>query len=493
MVRLWRARWPGFKDSLALLPVRSSVNATYVHVECTPCVYYRDGSGPLITAPNAQPLRPGLRFTRAQHETVARLAWDIASRHGWPRGEAWWRTPRLVGHEDVTPLSRFDKSGCWDPGGLRDAPYFDWPFVYSYLEQLQNGTVAPAPSPIPASSSSSVFGLLGGLADRFRQLIQTGQEVLAITEAARSGQTDVNDLANLVFFARHPELGGRKLRPEERDLAQEWLRIRDTVVRPVLSGLNAAAPRPTATQAATPVRTATGIRIDPTIVAKIGKYAALVEAAAKKHGVDAALVRGVIAAESGGRADLVASSGYTGLMQSERNPSHKDPQVSIDAGTKKLRAFRGIMEEVLAKRGQRYADLPEAEQLRLLALAYNAGPVTVAKALQYAAEAGRAAAWLDAAPYRRALLFTGAYSTRQAAAKCQPNASAQQVKDAEAVRLRHSYGSKNWRTFPDPAPWLVVGPTLPAFVRCAIEFKHEHSPGYANKILAYRDHFRSHG
>ena len=81
-------------------------------------------------------MRAGLRFTRAQHETIARLAWDIAQRHEWPRTESWWRSTRLLGHEDITPLSRCDKNGGWDPGALREKPYFDWNFIYDYIERL---------------------------------------------------------------------------------------------------------------------------------------------------------------------------------------------------------------------------------------------------------------------------------------------------------------------------------------------------------------------
>ena len=115
VLRLWRARWPGYKNSLDLIPYKRSANMTYVHVECVPCVYYRDGDGPLITDPTAVPMRAGLRFTMAQHETVARLAWDIAQRHGWPRNERWRLNTRLLGHEDITPLSRHDGNGGWDP------------------------------------------------------------------------------------------------------------------------------------------------------------------------------------------------------------------------------------------------------------------------------------------------------------------------------------------------------------------------------------------
>ena len=43
---------------------------------------------------------------------------------------------RLLGHEDLTPISRHDKKGGWDPGGLREVPYFDWEHVYRTIEKL---------------------------------------------------------------------------------------------------------------------------------------------------------------------------------------------------------------------------------------------------------------------------------------------------------------------------------------------------------------------
>lgn len=48
------------------------------------------------------------------------------------------------------------------------------------------------------------------------------------------GITDENKLTNLVFFALHPELKGSRIRKNERDLAQKWLRIRNNLVRPFL-------------------------------------------------------------------------------------------------------------------------------------------------------------------------------------------------------------------------------------------------------------------
>lgn len=85
---------------------------------------------------SAPPMRPGLKFTLEQHDTIAFLACDIARRLEWP--EYWWETPRLLGHEDVTPISRHDKRGGWDPGGLRTAPYFDWDYIYESIYDILN-------------------------------------------------------------------------------------------------------------------------------------------------------------------------------------------------------------------------------------------------------------------------------------------------------------------------------------------------------------------
>jgi hypothetical protein len=138
LVTRWRARWPGYKHSLELLPGTRTANSCYLHVECVPCVFAYDGK--LVSA--AEPLRPGLRFTRAQHDTVALLACDVARRNRWPRDQRWWRSPRLLGHEDLTPISRHTSTGGWDPGYLRKNPYFDWDYVYQAIERLQRGASA---------------------------------------------------------------------------------------------------------------------------------------------------------------------------------------------------------------------------------------------------------------------------------------------------------------------------------------------------------------
>jgi hypothetical protein len=104
---LWRARWPGVKSPLALFPGRS-VNQVYLGIELIP------------TATKT--------FTLAQYDTLARLLADIERRHGIMLS---WS--RLVGHEDLEPLERWDAAGGWDPGSLRATQRFSWPAVFSRL------------------------------------------------------------------------------------------------------------------------------------------------------------------------------------------------------------------------------------------------------------------------------------------------------------------------------------------------------------------------
>lgn len=112
---LWRARWPGKKSPQHLYPGRS-VNGCYIGVEMVPLPASRVG-------------HDGLWFTHDQHEAVRQLACDLAIRHRWPKG--WQFSPRLLGHEDVTPHSRWDKGGGWDPGALRAKPRLDWARIRS--------------------------------------------------------------------------------------------------------------------------------------------------------------------------------------------------------------------------------------------------------------------------------------------------------------------------------------------------------------------------
>lgn len=124
LVTRWKERWKhtGAKTPLDLFPTKFA-NSCYVHVEMIPC-YFSMGNKNVF---GAEPMKEGLYFTKEQHDNVAKLAVDIAERNGWPEG--WYRTGRLVTHEDISPISRHDKNGGWDPGVLRATPRFDWDYL----------------------------------------------------------------------------------------------------------------------------------------------------------------------------------------------------------------------------------------------------------------------------------------------------------------------------------------------------------------------------
>ena len=119
-VQRWDRRWTERSPS-HLYPSKFP-NSCYVAVECIPC----DG----FAAPHGKG-----RYTDAQHVWCAVLACDLAERHRWPQG--WEASSRLAGHEDLAPHNRITKSEGWDPGGLREEPWFDWDFFYAWVNQGQ--------------------------------------------------------------------------------------------------------------------------------------------------------------------------------------------------------------------------------------------------------------------------------------------------------------------------------------------------------------------
>jgi LAS superfamily LD-carboxypeptidase LdcB len=73
------------------------------------------------------------------------------------------------------------------------------------------------------------------LAARMLDAIGRGLWDTAVRFAIASGITDVNAVTNTLFYLRHPELRGQRITPAQRDLAREWLEIRDRWVKPALS------------------------------------------------------------------------------------------------------------------------------------------------------------------------------------------------------------------------------------------------------------------
>lgn len=75
---------------------------------------------------------------------------------------------------------------------------------------------------------------LARVPDRVRSALQQGQAHVAVRLMVAAGVRDESRLSNLIFHSRHPELNGRSIRRGERALADEWMAIRNDIVRPML-------------------------------------------------------------------------------------------------------------------------------------------------------------------------------------------------------------------------------------------------------------------
>ena len=78
---------------------------------------------------------------------------------------------------------------------------------------------------------------LEGFFEPLRRLARPFGEAIMVVRTLHAGRRDEDGLTNLVFFNRYPSRGGRKLSPDEpgfQSLRNEWLQIRDALVRPLL-------------------------------------------------------------------------------------------------------------------------------------------------------------------------------------------------------------------------------------------------------------------
>jgi len=228
-------------------------------------------------------------------------------------------------------------------------------------------------------------------------------------------------------------------------------------------------------------RPALAVRVEPRVVALIAQYDSIIDRVAAEHGMDGNIVRGIIAAESGGRSNAGRGRGYKGLMQAGTDASQYDPETSIRTGVGKFVQFRRTISRLLRGVGIDISAVDKDTMVRWVATSYNAGPGTVIRAVKYALAAGNAGNWMQAEHFQKALIFTGAYSIAQAASSClrgqqqQPgNADLIATAGRERVNLRG-------REIPLAQARATISPLL----LCAIEFKHRNIPRYVERILTY--------
>lgn len=140
------------------------------------------------------------------------------------------RSIPITGRLDAaTRLALAEVAGV-PPGSLQGDPLdaaLDQLFARIASRARAGSTPMPPPSvaPVPPPRVTPVPA---------RSLRPSAGDIALVHAAFARGTTELKDLANIVFHARHPELGGRSIRPGERQLAHEWIDIRDRIVRPLL-------------------------------------------------------------------------------------------------------------------------------------------------------------------------------------------------------------------------------------------------------------------
>jgi soluble lytic murein transglycosylase-like protein len=245
---------------------------------------------------------------------------------------------------------------------------------------------------------------------------------------------------------------------------------------------------------------AAGVKVKPDVTRRIDEYKEIIDRVSFEEGVDSNVIRGIIAAESGG--DKYAGkgkSGYKGLMQAythkkkdlKNHGNQFDPEVSIKSGTRKFKLFRDrYLGPRLTEYGIDIKSLDKATQLRWVLAAYNAGHVTVLKAVEYAAKAGEVSAWLKADHYQRALVFSGGYALYES---CSKGYSKDEIANARNSRRKWSYKGKGvgWPNWSDPPVLEQLEAEAPKIMMCWVNTKHSNTPGYLNKAVRYMEHYDS--
>lgn len=125
----WKLRWGAqYKSPQHLFPSRSP-NADYIGIELVPCGTYSGNIWqPLLGVPST----PKGRYTGQQYQTAALLTMSLARAYNLT--DDFWNTGRLVGHEDINPLTR----PGWDVGAFNG--WWSWSLFRDMLKSLDLNT-----------------------------------------------------------------------------------------------------------------------------------------------------------------------------------------------------------------------------------------------------------------------------------------------------------------------------------------------------------------
>jgi hypothetical protein len=403
-------------------------------------------------------------------------------------GEASWDELGYAdaGHEEAEgfagdePLSRHELAAAHDGehGAIDDEAGdagFEPPTPYAEAPTERHRDRGPW-----ALESESPF--LSEIVPSYETTAAGGAEQDLLLKKIAGGMRDVNALTDDIFFSRHPELPRVRLRAGQTELIAEWRHIRDRLVRPALTKVSP--PGGTAADVGAPDVPAGHATprlpgIDQTVLTRIARYDALIDRVKPAMELTPNLVRGIIAAESGGNPQSGAGKqGYKGLMQAATTDDHLRPEVSIARGAEHFLKMRGYLKAALKKQGIDLEAFPGEVRLRAILATYNAGHRTVAAAVRLASGDLDPAQWLRPEHYGKALVLTGAYAIP---AKC--------LKEVDKVQEKLRARAWNRAQRGKGLTWAQALSAAPPAARCALEHKLSATPGYIHRILRYRDYY----
>jgi hypothetical protein len=159
--------------------------------------------------------------------------------------------PMPYGYEDVPT-----ETEAWYPSGPGAAPRMPW----DVATESDDATLRASTEAYGAEPDSLTFYGQGyelgapseqhedGPEDSIKELLAKGDWSAAVTVAVIHGERDKYKLTDMLFFARHPELDGKKIPPGDKykDLRAEWNGIYATLVLPPLGPVSPSTVGPTA-------------------------------------------------------------------------------------------------------------------------------------------------------------------------------------------------------------------------------------------------------
>jgi hypothetical protein len=209
----------------------------------------------LAKAARADGIKSPLLLPTSGYRSVERQRqlWEEArKKHGTPENARKWVAPpggsahqtgRAIDFylggsnksENVESLRTFPAYKWLVTNALRFGfyPYEREPWHWEYNppsdSKMQKANVQSSQVGSPATEPSSY--------QQMQNLLRKGMLTAEVAFALISGERDENRLANILFYSRYPELQNQKLARSDPK-AQDWIRIRNEIVRPILAKIS---------------------------------------------------------------------------------------------------------------------------------------------------------------------------------------------------------------------------------------------------------------